>query len=131
MNEQRVPSPLDHQEGGDHYKKMPIQPVEFCQRNKLPFCESAVVKYVCRHRDKNGVEDIKKAIHFLELLLQFEYPETDLEKQIEKFIDGRLGLARFQTVDPDRGAFVGKRLGDDLAGAAIAAGDQRGFSCEL
>ena len=53
---------------------MAIQPVEFCQKNKLTFCESSVIKYVCRHREKKGVEDIRKAIHFLELLIELEYP---------------------------------------------------------
>ena len=64
---------LDMQEGGDHYKTMVIQPVEFCQKNRLPYIESNVIKYVCRHGSKNGKEDIKKAIHYLELLLELEY----------------------------------------------------------
>lgn len=68
-------SALKRQEAGDHYKTMPIQPVEFCQRNNLNYCESSVVKYVCRHRRKNKAEDIRKAIHFLELLLEIEYPK--------------------------------------------------------
>lgn len=63
----------DKQEGGSHYKDMAIQPVEFIQYNKIPFIEGSVIKYVCRHRRKNGAEDIKKAIHFLELLLELEY----------------------------------------------------------
>lgn len=61
--------------GGDHYRHMPIQITEFCQRNELNFCEASVVKYVCRHRKKGGREDIEKAIHYLELLLEFEYPD--------------------------------------------------------
>jgi hypothetical protein len=64
----------DRQEAGNHYKDMPIQPAEFCQRNRLNWCEANVVKYVCRHRDKKGAEDIRKAIHYLELLLEWEYP---------------------------------------------------------
>lgn len=64
---------LDRQEAGDHYKNMPIQPVEFCQKNRLGFCESSVIKYVSRHKAKNGEQDIRKAIHFLELLLELEY----------------------------------------------------------
>lgn len=64
----------NQQVGGNHYKTMPIQPAEFCQKNKLPFCESAVVKYVVRHQSKHGAEDIKKAIHFLHLLLEWDYP---------------------------------------------------------
>jgi len=62
-----------HQVGGDHYKKLAIQPAEYCQRNQLNFCESCVVKYVTRHRVKNGREDIEKAIHFLKLLIEIEY----------------------------------------------------------
>jgi hypothetical protein len=67
--------PRTTQVGGSHYKDLPIQPVEFCQRNGLGFCESSVVKYVCRHENKGGAEDIRKAIHFLELLLAIDYGE--------------------------------------------------------
>lgn len=64
---------LDKQTGGAHYKNMPIQPVEFVDANKIPFIEGCVIKYVCRHATKNGVEDIDKAIHFLELLKELRY----------------------------------------------------------
>lgn len=66
---------LEVQVGGGHYKDFPIQPVEYCQRNKLPFGESCVVKYVSRHMSKNGIEDLRKAKHFLELIAQIEYGE--------------------------------------------------------
>lgn len=68
-------SPLARQEGGSHYKNLAIQPVEFIHSNKLNFLEGCVVKRICRHRRKNGAEDILKAIHELELLLSMEYPE--------------------------------------------------------
>ena len=61
------------QVGGDHYCNMAIQPAEYAQHNNLNFIEGCVVKYVSRHRNKNGAEDIKKAIHFLNLLLEIEY----------------------------------------------------------
>lgn len=67
-------SAFETQVGGGHYKALAIQPVEYCQRNSLGFCESSVVKYVTRHREKNGRQDIEKAIHFLQLLLEIEYP---------------------------------------------------------
>ena len=69
-------NPLQEQVGGDHYKTLAIQPIEFCQRNRLTACETNVVKYLCRHRHKNGRQDIEKALHYLRLLLQFEYPES-------------------------------------------------------
>lgn len=65
----------DKQVAGNHYKELTIQPVEFCQKNELNYCESAIIKYVCRHRNKNGAEDIQKVIHYAELLLELEYAD--------------------------------------------------------
>jgi hypothetical protein len=68
-------SALDKQEGGGHYKQMKIQPVEYICENNIPYCEANVIKYVSRHREKNGAQDIRKAIHYLELILQMQYGE--------------------------------------------------------
>lgn len=65
----------ESQVGGSHYKTLAIQPAEYCQRNGLRYCEANVVKYVTRHRDKGGRQDIEKAIHYLQLLLEIEYPK--------------------------------------------------------
>lgn len=73
----------DIQVGGDHYKSMSIQPSEFCQRNQLNWCESNAIKYVCRHRSKNGRQDVEKAIHYLQLLLEWEYPFVTPERYAE------------------------------------------------
>lgn len=70
-------SALEEQVAGRHYKGLAIQPAEYCQRNRLPYCESSVIRYVTRHREKNGREDIEKAIHCLRLLLEIEYPEPN------------------------------------------------------
>ena len=69
------PSALSQQTGVNHYKDFPIQPVEFCQKNNIRYCEANVIKYVCRHRDKNGLEDLKKAKHYIDLLIELEYGE--------------------------------------------------------
>lgn len=66
---------LDRQIGGDHYKESPIQPIEFIHKNGLNFSEGSAVKYICRHRKKGGRQDLEKAIHYLELLLEMEYPK--------------------------------------------------------
>jgi Protein of unknwon function (DUF3310) len=63
---------LSPQEGGQHYKGMKIQPFEYIHANGLGFAEGCVVKYVSRWRAKNGVEDLKKARHFLDLLIEAE-----------------------------------------------------------
>lgn len=72
-------SALDKQVGGAHYKNMPIQPMVYCQKNQLNACESAVVQYVSRWKDKGGVQDLRKAIHCIELLIEIE----ELEKKPE------------------------------------------------
>jgi hypothetical protein len=58
------------QVAGDHYKDMAIQPWDFIISNDLGYCEGAIIKYVCRFKRKNGVEDLKKAKHFLEKLIE-------------------------------------------------------------
>ena len=66
-------NPLDVQEGGNHYKKYPIQPIVFCHANKIPPLESSIIKYVVRHKDKNGLEDLKKARHTIDILIKLDY----------------------------------------------------------
>ena len=59
--------------GGDHYKKMLIQPAEFINKNKLLFAEGNAIKYICRHSSKGGIQDIDKAIHYLEMVKERDY----------------------------------------------------------
>lgn len=65
-------SALDMQVGGSHYKDMAIQPAEYLHRNGIGFIEGAIIKYVSRYKAKNGVEDLEKARHFLDMLIEFE-----------------------------------------------------------
>lgn len=61
---------LDLQIGGNHYKSMDIQPLEFIVANDIGFIEGNVIKYICRHKVKNGLEDLKKARHYLDMLIE-------------------------------------------------------------
>lgn len=77
IDEAAVDEPYDkaifcHQEGGDHYKDMEIQPVVFIHANGIPFIEGCIIKYMCRWRERGGLQDIKKAIHFLKMLIELE-----------------------------------------------------------
>lgn len=63
----------DIQHGGDHYKTSRIQPWDYIAANELDFFQGSIVKYVSRFRDKNGLEDLKKARHFLDKLIEIEY----------------------------------------------------------
>lgn len=61
------------QVGGGHYKGYPIQPAEFLHRNQVGFLEGCVIKYVMRYKEKNGRQDLEKAKHYLDLLIEYEY----------------------------------------------------------
>ena len=64
---------LEKQVGGKHYKNMNIQPAEFINENKLLFAEGNAIKYICRHSTKGGIQDIDKAIHYLEMVKERDY----------------------------------------------------------
>lgn len=66
-------SPLQTQVGGSHYKDLKIQPIEFIHANNIPFCEANAIKYLCRWRNKNGRQDLEKAKHYIDLLIELEY----------------------------------------------------------
>jgi hypothetical protein len=70
-------SALNTQHGGDHYKKLAIQPMVYSMANGLDACQHTVIKYVTRFRDKGGIDDLHKAIHCIEMLIEFEVNEAE------------------------------------------------------
>lgn len=66
---QHFSGPFSEQVGGTHYKDLKVQPVEYILANGLGFCEGNVVKYITRYSRKNGVEDLRKVIHYAQLLI--------------------------------------------------------------
>lgn len=65
-------SALEIQVGGNHYKKLKIQPVEYIMANEIPYMEGNVIKYATRWRDKGGIADLEKAKHYIEMLIEQE-----------------------------------------------------------
>jgi len=65
-----VEKPLDKQVGGTHYKTFAIQPAEYNERNKIGFLEGNVIKYVSRWRSKDGIKDLEKAKHCIDILIE-------------------------------------------------------------
>lgn len=70
-----VPSALQTQQGGTHYKGLKIQPIEYIHANGLDFFQGNIVKYATRHKDKNGAEDLRKVIHYAQLAIELQYGE--------------------------------------------------------
>lgn len=69
MTSNPVEAALDTQVGGGHYKDMKIQPVVFIVENNIQYREANVIKYICRHAKKNGIEDVKKAMHYCQMII--------------------------------------------------------------
>ena len=74
---------FNKQVNGTHYRDLKISPVEFCMANKLNACESNIVKYVCRHRQKGQEIDIDKIIHYAEMLKEYEYADEETKQDKE------------------------------------------------
>ena len=70
----------DKQIGGSHYQNFKIQPSKFVIENELLYPEGCVIKYILRHRLKGKREDLKKAIHFIEMIIERDYPKDFLEE---------------------------------------------------
>lgn len=79
-------SAIDHQVGGRHYKDLKIQPVQYIMANMLQFCEGNVVKYVTRYPFKGGVDDLRKARHYVELIREnLKYCQTLHEERLRTY----------------------------------------------
>jgi len=72
-----IQNPFDYQEGGNHYKKDGVMDVtEWCMSHNIDIGEFNVIKYVFRHGKKNGIEDLRKAKHYLEMIAYMKYEEN-------------------------------------------------------
>ena len=72
LEEDEAFNALDKQVAGSHYKDLPIQPVEYIHANALGYFEGNVIKYISRWRKKNGLADLEKAKHYIDLLIELE-----------------------------------------------------------
>jgi len=66
-------NPYDTQVGGNHYKDMKIQPSEFINKNELQFAEGNAIKYICRHGSKGRLQDLEKAKHYIDMIIERDY----------------------------------------------------------
>ena len=74
------------QVGGNHYRKYKMQPSQFVTENKLLYPEGNVIKYILRHQNKGGKEDLEKAMHFIEMIIERDYGEE--KEKTETWIEG-------------------------------------------
>ena len=69
--------------GGSHYKNMVVQPSEFINKNKLLFAEGNAIKYICRHAYKGERQDLEKAKHYIDMILERDYPLVPMTEEEE------------------------------------------------
>lgn len=88
-------NPLTVQQSGNHYKNGEIQPIEYSERNNLSMCQGNIVKYISRHKEKNGVDDLAKVVHYALLEALFVYGEdgaTELRDKVDSLINIKNGF---------------------------------------
>ena len=69
--------------GGSHYKDMVVQPSEFINKNKLQFAEGNAIKYICRHAHKGEVQDLDNAKHYIDMIIERDYPLIPMTEEEE------------------------------------------------
>ena len=83
-------NPLVVQQSGNHYKNGKIQPIEYSERNNLSMCQGNIVKYITRHKEKNGIDDLAKVVHYALLEALFVYGEdgtAELRDKVDSLIN--------------------------------------------
>ena len=70
-------NPYDTQVGGNHYQTMKIQPAEFINKNEMKFAEGNAIKYICRHVNKGGLQDLEKAKHYIDMIIERDYGDDN------------------------------------------------------
>ena len=118
--EEKGKSALDEQVGGDHYKKLGIQPIELIRDINANFFQGNVIKYVTRYKDKNGIKDLEKAKHYLELIEEL-HPNNNSKKITSYGIDKVNDYIYANKIDTDAAKIIRivSLCGDDKIAKAI------------
>ena len=118
--EEKGKSALDEQVGGDHYKKLGIQPVELIRDINTNFFQGNVIKYITRYKDKNGIKDLEKAKHYLELIEEL-HPNNNSSKITSYGIDKVNDYIYANKIDTDAAKIIRivSLCGDDKIDKAI------------
>jgi hypothetical protein len=80
-------APYDTQVGGDHYKKMKIQPSEFINKNEMQFAEGNAIKYICRHSSKGRLQDLEKAKHYIDMIIERDYADEAKNSSVDSGVN--------------------------------------------
>ena len=118
--------PYDTQVGGDHYSKMKIQPAEFVNKNKMLFAEGNAIKYICRHINKGGEQDLEKAKHYIDMIIERDYGD-DAEKSKVFLGDVKVNYGDVSISDEYIKSISKDNLNDEVYYPSGASVGQEGF----
>ena len=92
--------PYDTQVGGNHYQTMKIQPAEFINKNEMKFAEGNAIKYICRHVNKGGLQDLEKAKHYIDMIIERDYADEAKNSSVDSGVDITYSGLSYNDVDP-------------------------------
>jgi hypothetical protein len=107
--------PSEQQVGGNHYKTKGIQPIHYAHANQLNACQFSVVKYITRYADKDGLKDLLKAKHFIDLLIEIEYPEHFEQHDIQADLRELHEQQTAKPFDAANAARIARTFGEDVS----------------
>ena len=93
-------NPYDTQVGGNHYQTMKIQPAEFINKNEMKFAEGNAIKYICRHVNKGGLQDLQKAKHYIDMIIERDYADEAKNSSVDSGVDITYSGLSYNDVDP-------------------------------
>jgi len=125
--------PYDTQVGGDHYKKMKIQPSEFINKNEMQFAEGNAIKYICRHGSKGRLQDLEKAKHYIDMIIERDYADEAKNSSVDSGLDisyeglSPTFVANMKGADEIKVSYANEELNDAIFYPSGASVGKEGF----
>ncbi len=125
--------PYDTQVGGNHYQTMKIQPAEFINKNEMKFAEGNAIKYICRHVNKGGLQDLEKAKHYIDMIIERDYADEAKNSSVDSGVDityegiSPTFMANMKGADEIKVSYANEELNDAIFYPSGASVGKEGF----
>ena len=125
--------PYDTQVGGNHYQTMKIQPAEFINKNEMKFAEGNAIKYICRHVNKGGLQDLEKAKHYIDMIIERDYADEAKNSSVDSGLDisyeglSPTFVANMKGADEIKVSYANEELNDAIFYPSGASVGKEGF----
>ena len=126
-------NPYDTQVGGNHYQTMKIQPAEFINKNEMKFAEGNAIKYICRHVNKGGLQDLEKAKHYIDMIIERDYADEAKNSSVDSGVNityegiSPTFVANMKGADEIKVSYANEELNDAIFYPSGASVGKEGF----